>query len=57
VNGNPSAIGVFDTISACVANGIELPPEFLDKKFLGVLEDAMIAQWYTVYVGNPPTLP
>jgi acid phosphatase len=57
VNGNPSAIGVFDTISACVANGIELPPEFLDKKFLGVLEDAMIAQWYTVYVGPTPPPP
>lgn len=55
VNGSPSAIGVFDTISACVANGIELPPQFLDKNFQRVLHDAMIAQWYSVYVGIPLT--
>ncbi|KIM85708.1 hypothetical protein PILCRDRAFT_816911 [Piloderma croceum F 1598] len=47
VDGKPRASGVMDTIRAAIAHGIKVPPEFRDKSVVDVIEQAVVAEWFS----------
>ncbi|CAA7268373.1 unnamed protein product [Cyclocybe aegerita] len=46
VDGKPRASGVMDTIRAAIAHGVKVPPEFEDKGVVGVIEQAVVSEWF-----------
>lgn len=55
VNGRPKATGLLDTITASLANGVELPAQLMDEKLRRDLESAAVAEWFSGYLGNTST--
>lgn len=54
MNGRPKATGILDTINSCIANGIPLPAELMDKTMRRDIEGAAVAEWFNGYLGTTP---
>ncbi|KAK9448398.1 histidine phosphatase superfamily [Limtongia smithiae] len=46
IDGSPRASGIFDTVAACAAHGVDVPAGFKDKVVVDTLRDAVIDEWY-----------
>jgi hypothetical protein len=54
VTSEPTAMGVYDTIFACLGSGIKLPPELMDEKLQRDVEAASVEEWFRGYLGTNP---
>ncbi|TDL24646.1 phosphoglycerate mutase-like protein [Rickenella mellea] len=46
IDGKPRASGILDTIRACTAHGVKVPPEFEDKSVVDTIEKAVVNEWF-----------
>ncbi|KAL5498675.1 hypothetical protein ACEPAH_2030 [Sanghuangporus vaninii] len=56
VDGQPRASGIMDTIRASKAHGIKVPPEFQDEQILGLIEKAVVTEWFADKTEEPRRL-
>ncbi|KAK9478937.1 histidine phosphatase superfamily [Lipomyces japonicus] len=46
IDGSPRASGIFDTVSSCVAHGVDLPDGFKRADVVATIRDAVVDEWY-----------
>ncbi|KAL5514341.1 hypothetical protein ACEPAG_2429 [Sanghuangporus baumii] len=56
VDGQPRASGILDTIRASKAHGIKVPPEFQDEQIMGLIEKAVVTEWFADKTEEPRRL-
>ncbi|OCB89129.1 phosphoglycerate mutase-like protein [Sanghuangporus baumii] len=56
VDGQPRASGIMDTIRASKAHGIKVPPEFQDERIVGLIEKAVVTEWFADKTEEPRRL-
>jgi hypothetical protein len=50
----PKAMGVYDTVFACLGSGIKLPAELMDETLQRDIEAASVEEWFRGYLGSHP---
>ncbi|KAH9939851.1 phosphoglycerate mutase-like protein [Amylocystis lapponica] len=46
LDGQPRASGILDTVKAAAAHGVPVPPEFNEEGVIGLLESAVVHEWF-----------
>ncbi|KZT10258.1 phosphoglycerate mutase-like protein [Laetiporus sulphureus 93-53] len=49
LDGKPRASGILDTINSANAHGVNIPPEFKDVEVIGLIEKAVVHEWFAGY--------
>ncbi|GAA5933148.1 hypothetical protein JCM1841_003692 [Sporobolomyces salmonicolor] len=49
IDSSPRANGILDTVLACHAHGVKVPPELDDPTTLRTLENAVVHEWFDAY--------
>lgn len=52
VDGQPRLSGLVDTARAAAAHGIDAPAPFLDEKAMGLMEEAVVHEWFAGFANQ-----